>query len=131
MTTQETCKERIQDRFYSREQDIKAMLTVYLGEEDELDSDNEYDAEILKLIEDDDIGEYSLHEFALGINVKKVINITLSTGGPGDYLECFFDESDEMYRVVYHFIDWFDHAEMKVDEDSAVWEYAQMMCESL
>lgn len=131
MSTQETCRERIQERFYDREQDIKAMFTVYLGEENDLDSDDEYDSEILKRIEDDYINEDSIHELALGIDVKKVVNITLSTGGPGDYLECWLDESDEMYRVVYHFTDWFDHAEIGVDSDSIVWEYAQMICESM
>jgi len=130
MIEQQTCKERIKDQFFRREQSIKAMLTVYLGEEDELDSDNEYDSEIIKMIEDDDISEYSIHEFALGMDSKTIVNITLGTGGPGDYLECWLDESHKMYRVVYHFTDWFDHAEIGVDRDSCVWEYAQMMCES-
>jgi hypothetical protein len=52
-------------------------------------------------------------EYPLGASRMIVHRVELSTGGPGDWLEvfCDADEPHEINRVVYHFNDWFDHAE--------------------
>lgn len=54
-------------------------------------------------------------EYPLGMSRKTVFRIELSTGGPADWLEVIAEKSDrygyDVERIVYHFADWFDHAE--------------------
>ena len=60
-----------------------------------------------------EIGEQAqerIYEYPLGLSTYKVHRIDLSTGGPGDWLEVFVNDS-AIDRIVYHFNDWFDHAE--------------------
>lgn len=57
-----------------------------------------------------------LNEYALGATVTYAVRIELSTGGPADYLTALIDHG-EVQRVVYHFADWFDHAERVLDGD--------------
>lgn len=38
----------------------------------------------------------------------------MSTGGPADYLEVHVDSDNEITSIVYHFADWFDHAEQEL-----------------
>lgn len=69
-----------------------------------------------------------LSELPLGISSQTVFRVDLSTGGPGDWLEvvCGGDTPRyepergdgchyEIERIVYHFDDWFDHAERELD----------------
>jgi 2-phospho-L-lactate guanylyltransferase (CobY/MobA/RfbA family) len=67
--------------------------------------------------------EYPLHASRMIVH-----RVELSTGGPGDWLEvfCDADEPREILRVVYHFNDWFDHAERTLsgDEERAAADFA-------
>lgn len=70
-----------------------------------------------------------LTELPLGVSVKRVLRIDLSTGGPGDWIECDLDSDGTVDAVTYHFNDWFDHAERAVDSDSALWRAAEYYAE--
>ena len=61
------------------------------------------------------------YNYALAAEVRYVVRVDLSTGGPADWLEFHYsDQSDaEPDRVVYHFADWFDHASRVLDDDEA------------
>lgn len=51
-------------------------------------------------------------EYPLAVSTYRVHRIDLSTGGPADWLEVHVDPDSAMAsRIVYHFADWFDHAE--------------------
>jgi len=68
-------------------------------------------------------------EYALGFSKYQVVKIELSTGGPADWLECHVDDENCLFRVDYHFSDWFDHSELRVREGSALWRYAEEVVE--
>lgn len=64
-----------------------------------------------------------IYELPLAVSAKTVFRVELSTGGPADWLEVFCSGDTPLYepagdgehyeveRIVYHFADWFDHAE--------------------
>jgi len=71
---------------------------------------------------------------AYGISVKRVMRLELSGGGPASWLEVHFDDSNrwpEVETVIYHFADWFDHAEREVSESEApgMWRLAEYYAE--
>ena len=71
---------------------------------------------------DDDLEE--LNNLPLCIETKQETTITLSTGGPADYLHITHDQG-EVLRVVYRFSDWFDTAIVELDETNPLWDYAE------
>lgn len=149
--TQPTCAERIKQEYSNRNETVAKMLKFHNGTAaDELDELTEQfveeftknedrepsEDEVAKFREnasDNEYNEDSLVEFPLGFVITKVIKIELSTGGPADYLEVFIDPEykDTIVRVVYHFADWFDHAQMEVNENDPLWEFAEIYCDGL
>ena len=85
-------------------------------------------AEYIKGLMDrqDDEAYQELAELPLGIDTKQVTTITLSYGGPADYLHITHDKG-EVLRVVYRFSDWFDTATIELDESNELWDYAEFM----
>ena len=105
MNTKElTCAERVKDMMTSREEEIKALLN-------DPESDDSSD-------------------IALAIDTARVTTITLSYGGPADYLEITHNE-EGIIKLVYRFSDWFDTATLEVEESSSLWEYANYMLDIL
>jgi hypothetical protein len=149
--SEKTCKERIREQYDNRNESVAKMIKYHNGTaEDELDELTEQfveeftktenreptEDEVDKFRENASEKEYdedSLMEFPLGFSIHKVIKIELSTGGPADYLEVFIDTADNnsIMRVVYHFADWFDHAQMDVSSNDSLWEFAEIYCEGL
>lgn len=70
------------------------------------------------------IADDILDAYPLGVSRKAVFRVELSTGGPADWLEviCGNTVADpygargglEVEEIVYHFADWFDHAEREL-----------------
>lgn len=85
-------------------------------------------AEYIKGLMDrqDDEAYQELAELPLGIETKQETTITLSYGGPADYLHITHDKG-EVLRVVYRFSDWFDTATIELDESHELWDYAEFM----
>jgi hypothetical protein len=71
---------------------------------------------------DDDLEE--LNNLPLSIETVKETTVTLSWGGPSDYLHITHNEG-EVLRVVYRFSDWFDTAIVELDETNPLWDYAE------
>lgn len=118
-----TCAERIRDHLSGREGDMQEMF----GATDPVNAFYLPDEEA----QDEKMAE--LHDYALGVSTYTVVRIDLSTGGPADWLEAKCCEGQhgclEVERVTYHFADWFDHAEEEVQEESALWGYAEYVVE--
>lgn len=149
--SEKTCKERIREQYDNRNKTVAKMIKHYIGAaNDDLDELTEQfveeftknenreptEDEVDKFREnaaDTEYNEESLMEFPLGFTIHKVVKIELSTGGPADYLEVFIDPEykDTVVRIVYHFADWFDHAEMEVSENDPLWEFAEYYCEGI
>ena len=115
---QATCEERIAAQMTSREEDFARMF-----EQGQSDDDKEREE-----------ASDQLAEYPLGIETYTVARIELSTGGPADWLEVKLSRGKygyEVERVIYHFSDWFDHAERVVEEGSDLWRAAEYYCETL
>ena len=104
-TEQETCAQRIDEQFKSREEQIKALL-------DNHDSD------------------YGNDDPALSIQKREIVEICLSWGGPADYVEIHLTEG-EVDKVLYRFSDWFDTATVEIDKDSPLYTYAMFQLEMM
>jgi hypothetical protein len=83
--------------------------------------------------DDMELNDEALEEYInlpLSIDTFKTIKVLFSTGGPADWIEIRVDEEDgEVLDVEYHFQDWFDHAQVKVQKNSYLWQYAEERAE--
>ena len=109
-----SCAQRIDHQLAGREEDFDNIFEA-MDNDEEYEGQDAYDA---------------LHEYALGYEKKDMLKIELSTGGPGDWLECYLSDN-ELYKVEYHFNDWFDHAQTAVDENSSLFRYAETVVEGM
>jgi len=136
------CKDIIDERYKSRNDDISKMLMHANGEFDEQVSDEadrfveEYtktqgeepsEEAVAKFVEEyyknSEYNETSIDEFHLGFSKMTVIKIELSTGGPADFIEVFLDEDAFIIKAIYHYQDWFDGAQIEVKDDDPMMEY--------
>ena len=65
----------------------------------------------------------TLNELAQAIDTVQFTKITLSWGGPADYLEVKHQDGD-VISVTYRYSDWFDTARREVSFDSPLYDYA-------
>ena len=127
MSKQLSCKERIEEEYRRADDYIELMFKVLDGYE--FDEDDEDDKKQLQEIEDDGIDEGTIHEYAAGTSMEKLLTIVLSGGGPSSHIEAIIDEDGYVKSATYHFLDWFDGATRKISEDSAMFRYVQWEAE--
>lgn len=127
MSKQLSCQERIEEEYRRADDYIELMFKVL--DNDRLDEDDEDDKKLLQQIEDDGIDEGSIHEYAAGTSMEKLLTIVLSGGGPSSHIEAIIDEDGYVKSATYHFLDWFDGATRKISEDSAMFRYVQWEAE--
>jgi hypothetical protein len=127
MSKQLSCKERIEEEYRRADDYIELMFKVL--DDYEFDEDDEDDKKQLQEIEDDGIDEGSIHEYAAGTSMEKLLTIVLSGGGPSSHIEAIIDEDGYVKSATYHFLDWFDGATRKISEDSAMFRYVQWEAE--
>lgn len=89
-TEQPSCEQRIADNLDCRLADFEELLTTA--------EESDYER---------------LRDYPLDYSQRTVHVIELRLDGPADWLEVF-EGDDEIERIVYHFEDWFDHAERTV-----------------
>lgn len=127
MSKQLSCQERIEEEYRRADDYIELMFKVL--DNYEFDEDDEDDKKQLREIEDDGIDEGSIHEYAAGTSMEKLLTIVLSGGGPSSHIEAIIDEDGYVKSATYHFLDWFDGATRKISEDSAMFRYVQWEAE--
>ena len=127
MSKQLSCKERIEEEYRRTDDYIELMFKVL--DKYEFDEDDEDDKKQLQEIEDDGIDEGTIHEYAAGTSMEKLLTIVLSGGGPSSHIEAIIDEDGYVKSATYHFLDWFDGATRKISEDSAMFRYVQWEAE--
>jgi len=113
-TKQKTCAELIDSELADREEQISELFA-------KIDSEDS---------KQNDEGWEELHEFGYGVSVYSVARVTWSGGGPADFIEITYDKHD-LIKVEYVYQDWFDGARVAVEENSAVYRYAQDILEGL
>ena len=106
-TREATCEERIDAHLEALEEDIQGVIQAYY--------------------EGDEEGAWN--NYPLAVSTRQITKVELSWGGPSDFLN-IEHEGAEIYRVTYHFQDWFDGAVREVGEGSKVWEYARTVIEA-
>ena len=83
----------------------------------------------------DDLDAAHAELIPLGLEVRPVLSVQLSWGGPSDWLEIELenDSGHDIRRVTYHFADWFDHAEREVSEHDApaLWRAAEYYADGM
>jgi hypothetical protein len=125
-TKQKTCQERIEEEYRRADDYLELMFRVY---DDDLDEDDEDDKELLKQIEDEEIDNQTIFEYAAGSSMKRLLTIELSGGGPSSHIEAIINEDNVVESAQYVFLDWFDGATRKISEDSAMFRYVQWEAE--
>lgn len=119
MSDKALCRDRIDGQLSDREFYLQQVFEA-------IDSCEPFDGY-------DDANEH-IYDFALGFQVKTMLTIELSTGGPADYLEVVIDKSSgypEIDKMTYHFSDWFDHAEIKVSSSSPFYRYVETILDGI
>ena len=125
-TKQKTCQERIEEEYRRADDYLELMFRVY---DDDLDEDDEDDKELLKQVEDEEIDNQSIFEYAAGSSMKRLLTIELSGGGPSSHIEAIINEDNVVESAQYVFLDWFDGARRKINEDSAMFRYVEWEAE--
>ena len=92
MTTTKTCAERIQKNWEAR---LKDILKANKNDKKR----NDY------------------YDSILSIDTYKTIRVCLSWGGPADYLEMTIDQNNEIVEAKYILQDWFDSAELPLNDE--------------
>ena len=127
MSKQLSCQERIEEEYRRADDYIEMMFKVLDNEK--LDEEDEDERKILQHIEDNGVDEDSIYEYAAGTSIKKLLTIELSGGGPSSHIEAIIDEDGYVEKATYHFLDWFDGARRKINEDSHMFRYVQFIAE--
>jgi hypothetical protein len=125
-TKQKTCQERIEEEYRRADDYLELMFRVY---DDDLDEDDEDDKELLKQVEDEEIDNQTIFEYAAGSSMKRLLTIELSGGGPSSHIEAIINEDNVVESAQYVFLDWFDGARRKINEDSAMFRYVEWEAE--
>ena len=129
-TRQPTCEERLPAHREGRLADFRDLVALACGDDpaaDTLGADRIEELGIEAQLDGDarrEDAETRMLEYPLGVSAYTTFKVELSTGGPADWLEvvCTGDTPKyeatrddgayyEVERIVYHFADWFDHAE--------------------
>jgi hypothetical protein len=125
-TKQKTCQERIEEEYRRADDYLELMFRVY---DDDLDEDDEDDKELLKQVKDEEIDNQTIFEYAAGSSMKRLLTIELSGGGPSSHIEAIINEDNVVESAQYVFLDWFDGARRKINEDSAMFRYVEWEAE--
>lgn len=128
-TKQQSCEERINESMDYCEEYLELLFKVM--DDYSFVEDDEDDVRSLNEIESEGIDEDTIYEYALGVSKKTVIRIELSTGGPASFIEAFIDDENDIYKIEYHFQDWFDGARRSVSKNSPIWRYAEFIVEGM
>lgn len=96
-----TCEERIDGHLRYHLADMRKFLKTYeracqLNADDAID-----ELETRRLEEPIGYSKYTVHK------------VEYSWGGPADWFEVW-EDNGEIARIIYHFSDWFDHAEREL-----------------
>jgi hypothetical protein len=127
MSKQLSCQERIEEEYRRADDYIEMMFKVL--DNDKLDEEDEDDRKILQHIEDNGVDEDSIYEYAAGTSIKKLLTIELSGGGPSSHIEAIINEDGIVESAQYVFLDWFDGARRKINEDSFMFRYVEFIAE--
>jgi len=118
-----TCEERIAANLAGRLEDFAAYVAVGQDggtkkQRDAIDIEGKGEEARENALE-------GWSEYPLGVEVKKVLRVDLSTGGPADWFEVILDTDGQPETIMYVFQDWFDGARRSLsgDEFAAAWAF--------
>lgn len=127
MSKELSCEERIDDHMIRQEEYLELVFKVL--DDYEFDQDDEDEKKQLQEIEDEPIDRETIYEIAAGSNMKKILTIELSGGGPSSHIEAIIDEDGYIVSAQYVFLDWFDGARRNITRDSAMFRFVEWEAE--
>jgi hypothetical protein len=127
MSKELSCEERIENEYLRQEEYLELVFKVL--DDYEFDEDDEDEKKQLQEIKDDPIDSETIYEIAAGSNIKKLLTIVLSGGGPSSHIEAIIDEDGYVESAKYVFLDWFDGATRKIPRDSAMFRFVEWEAE--
>lgn len=118
MTTQPTCEERIGQALARELEDLRIIIDALRNTQDE-DAWGAFCKEYgcdqdMDLDDRQDALQAAIVDRVLAVSEYKVFKVELSWGGPADWFEVWTQEG-KITRIIYHFADWFDHAEREIE----------------
>jgi hypothetical protein len=116
-TERKRCVDLVGEKMWERSSQIEELNDILEDEE--------------KTTEEHDEAFYELENLPLEISAYRIVKVLFSTGGPGDWIEIKVNDYEEVLGVTYHYQDWFDHAEIKVPDNSYLWDYAIKLVDGL
>lgn len=116
-TENKTCEQLVDSQMQDR--------NIYLEELNDIIGDNESETEKV------DEALMEIRDFPKGIESYNIIEITLSGGGPADWIEVKTDNENYIRGMQYHIADMFDHAERKIAKNSYLWDFASQIVEGV
>lgn len=114
-TMKKTAALEVREQWERRREDFTLLVSATRGEQGpspELSALGVEGEDTNEVTED---AQERITEYPLGVTIKTVVRVDLSTGGPGDWLEAILDDNKRPERITYHFAPWFDHAELTLE----------------
>lgn len=124
MTERLSTLELTREHHAGREEHVAALFAAI---DQDGGPDPDYDGQSL----DADEAQTRLDELPLGIEVRRVLRVELSTGGPADWIEAELDDTGAVQSARFHFADWGTHESRSIAEDSALWRLAEQYAEAV
>lgn len=124
-TRNASCEKRIDANLASRIEDLAEIIAAIDNDGGVIDGDK---------VDGDDALE-RLNGYALCSDIKTIMTLQISTGGPGDQFEVEVVRGDYGWELddtsaTYRFLDWFDGATRRTDNPT-VMRYLTSMVERL
>lgn len=94
----------------SREQQYQQLFATLDGNDGDIDGDLE-----------------AIEESILAIEKTRGFQVTISTGGPGEWLECTVDDTGELDSVTFCVAWWSPEQRTAVTEGCGLWRLAERM----
>ena len=137
---EQTCSERIREYYDSRMEtialnlrgeaaiDIDDLTDTELNDLVNMAGSDRGDIDLLERVNEN--AQLNLDDMPLSIENIRFLKITMGWGGPGDWFEANIDADGSIGRIVYHFNDWGDHAEINVSDDETARAFCERFTES-
>ena len=107
-TKQPTCEGRIDSELESRVADMKDIRARQNSDDNEVSEE----------------AHEEHNEWPLSVDLKRIVTIQVSWGGPSDEFRCEVDDDGKIEAIEYRFMNWFDGASREVTDDE-VFDFLQ------
>ena len=125
MEKQESCRDRVQDSFDSRKNELVILWNTYCKGSENAYIEHRLPNLSIELENVGNIFEYGLCFDYVAPNTfndqnEDYYRYQISWGGPSEEFRFYVNRDDSVRRIEYWFLDWFDGAYIDVTEDQLI-----------